>query len=68
MSTWTIDSYDNGYQWHVTVGNDTADGLTRTEPDALREVAWALDWLQGGVCNDRFTRSDPAGQHFPSPR
>jgi hypothetical protein len=47
--TWTVEPYENGYQWHVEVGDDTEDGLTRTEPDALREVAWALDWLQGGV-------------------
>lgn len=37
----------DSYEWHVTVGEDEAEGTAPTEPDALREIAFALDWLQG---------------------
>lgn len=47
--TWTVVQTATGWNWTAQVADDTAEGDTATEPDALREVAWALDWLQGGV-------------------
>lgn len=46
---WSIDHHASQYNWRVKVADDTAEGTTTTEPDALREIALALEWLQGGV-------------------
>ena len=46
---WTIERIAGQYEWHVQVGSDTAKGESTTEADALRDIAWALDWLQGGT-------------------
>lgn len=50
--SWTVEHKASEYQWSVKVGDDTAEGTGASEPDALREVAWALDWLQGGIGRD----------------
>ena len=48
MSSWEVHPQDDGtYTWNVEVDGNTGEGTNPTEPDALRDIADALDWLQG---------------------
>ena len=59
MTTWTVNHVNAHYVWHVQVDTDHATGESNTEPEALRQVAWAIDWLTGSTT---MTGSHPHNQ------
>lgn len=58
-NAWHVEPHADGYHWHVTVDHDEAEGTSPTEAQALRSIAYALDFLRGETAMTGTKRRDP---------